>query len=180
VVTAQRWPRLERKGKRVGEKAGIYSKINPELSGIIMEINDLRRLAGSSLPQGPARSLTTLLRQGYGGQDGGLDGGPGWPRTTIYAPMSKNRRLSASQTPYYHCLTGMQQHKFNIILRVKLLIIIECYGVTDQTGGTAGLEVKTRFAPPGGRCLPPDPRAANGRLRIGEHTRPRRWHSQIL
>jgi hypothetical protein len=49
MVTAQRRPRLKRKGKRAGEKAGIYSKINPELSGIIMEINDLRRLAGSSL-----------------------------------------------------------------------------------------------------------------------------------
>jgi hypothetical protein len=42
----------------------------------------------------------------------------------------------------------MQQHKFNIILRVKLLIIVECYGVTGQTGGTAGLEVKARLAPP--------------------------------
>jgi len=41
----------------------------------------------------------------------------------------------------------MQQHKFNIILRVKLLIINECHGVTGQTGGTVGLEVKTRLAP---------------------------------
>jgi hypothetical protein len=41
------------------QKAVIYSKINPELSGIIMEINDLRRLAGSSLTTASFRSLTT-------------------------------------------------------------------------------------------------------------------------
>jgi len=47
-----------------------------------------------------------------------------WPLTTN-PYFSKNRRLSALQALYYHCLTGIQQHKFKIILRVKLLIINE-------------------------------------------------------